>query len=30
VLGHLVVGASGPDTPGYLSLRERGLVNFEA
>jgi hypothetical protein len=26
----VVVGAPGPDTPGYLSLRERGLVNFDA
>jgi DNA repair protein RadC len=30
VLDHVVVGAPGPDTPGYLSLRERGLVNFDA
>jgi hypothetical protein len=26
----VVIGAPGPDTPGYLSLRERGLVNFDA
>jgi len=30
VLDHVVIGTPGPATPGYLSLRERGLATFDA